>query len=230
MTGVQTYVKRFTTMLTGHACPENASEMAAYMKNLFPFLGIKKPERMILEKEFFSEYGLPAIGDAPDIIRSLWNVPYRECQYSAMRIADALRKKLEPEHLDLLEYLITNKSWWDTVDLVASHLVGDLLTRHSGLIPETNTRWIKSGNIWLQRSALLFQLGYKNHTDRALLASNIRTLALEKEFFITKAIGWILREYSKTDPVWVKQFVNQESLQPLSRREALKVIHRSHNL
>ena len=124
------------------------------------------------------------------------------------------------------EFMIINKSWWDTVDMIASHLVGTHFKRFPGLIPAYTEKWMASGNFWLQRTALLFQLKYKKETDVELMSDLIKRLAGEKEFFIRKAIGWVLREYSKTDPEIVINFVENQQLSNLSRTEALKVNNR----
>jgi len=117
------------------------------------------------------------------------------------------------------------------VDGLAGWLIGDLFKRHPGLILPTTRDWMDSGNIWLQRSCLLFQLKYKRDTDLDLLFGFIATLSDHKSFWIRKAIGWILREYSKTDPSTVQKFVDAHpGLSGLSKREALKVINRAKNL
>ena len=70
----------------------------------------------------------------------------------------------------------------------------------------------------------MFQKSYKKDTDTELLSKYILNCNKSKEFFIQKAIGWSLREYAKTNPSWVKEFVNNNTLAPLSKREALKHI------
>jgi 3-methyladenine DNA glycosylase AlkD len=131
-------------------------------------------------------------------------------------------RKVEELWIDHYEYMITSKSWWDTVDFVAATLAGNYFRVFSHRILPVTGRWMKSGNIWLQRSCLLFQLKYRKETNTTLLTSFILPLAASREFFIAKAIGWALREYSKTDPGWVREFVKNHPLQTLSRKEALK--------
>lgn len=120
--------------------------------------------------------------------------------------------------------MVTHKSWWDTVDFIAAKLMGEYFTK----FPEQRAiyvkKWIDSNNIWLQRCALLFQLKYKENLDTALLGAVINSLLGSKEFFINKAIGWILREYSKTNPNWVMEFANKTALGNLSKKEALRWI------
>ncbi|MGM0479215.1 MAG: DNA alkylation repair protein [Bacteroidota bacterium] len=137
------------------------------------------------------------------------------------------KKHYQNRDITFFESLITEHSWWDSIDFIAPKIVG----AHFLMFPEERRgkvdRWIKSGNIWLQRSAVLFQLKYKDKLDRELLSHIIHQLKDEKEFFIRKAIGWMLREYSKVDADWVQQFLRNTRLQPLSEREALKWIQRT---
>lgn len=113
-------------------------------------------------------------------------------------------------------------SWWDTIDVIAPKILGSWFKRYPEHIKPTITRWLKSDNIWLQRSCVLFQLKYKEKTNTQLLSSVIDQLKDSKEFFLRKSIGWVLREYAKTDAEFVKDFVNSRELSPLSRREATK--------
>ena len=120
--------------------------------------------------------------------------------------------------------MITHKSWWDTVDFIAANLVGPYFKSFPGQREKITGKWLSSNNMWLQRSVLLFQLKYKDSLDTDFLADTIHSLTGSEEFFINKAIGWILREYSKTNPQWVRQFVQATSLHPLSKREGLRLI------
>ena len=210
--------------------PDRASQMKKYMKDQFDFYGIATPDRRAMMKAHIKEYALPDWSQIDLISRSLWEADERECQFTLLDLMNRLKKKLGPDHLPLLEYLITTKSWWDTVDGLAGWLIGDLFKRHPGLILPTTREWMDSGNIWLQRSCLLFQLKFKRDTDLDLLFGFITVLSDHKSFWIRKAIGWILREYSKTDPSAVQQFVDAHpGLSGLSKREALKVINRAKN-
>ena len=173
------------------------------------------------------EFGFPDWSDINELSKSLWELDERECQYTLVDLLNRMKKNLGPEDLPLLEYLITTKSWWDTVDGIAGWLAGELFRRHPELIVPNTGRWMKSGDIWLQRSCLLFQLNYKIDTDLDLLYGFIMELSGHKSFWIRKAIGWVLREYSKTDPDAVREFVDvHPELSGLSKREALKVIKR----
>lgn len=200
--------------------------MKKYMKEKFSFLGIKSPERRALTRAFYKNYTRPDINNIENIVRQLWKMEEREFQYFAMELVEKELKKMGRYDIQLFEYFIVNKSWWDTVDFIAANLVGKHLLNFPGLIEQMNKKWISSENMWLNRTALLFQLKYKNDMDAKLLKQNILKCRDSKEFFIRKAIGWVLREYSKTNPVWVSEFVDSITLSPLSKREALKWINR----
>ncbi|PLX14987.1 MAG: DNA alkylation repair protein, partial [Marinilabiliales bacterium] len=157
-----------------------------------------------------------------EIIKWCWQQNEREYQYFAMEFLSLRLKKSAANIIELYEYMIVEKSWWDTVDFISAVLVGDYFKRFPNQINTITEKWISSNNIWLQRSCLLFQLKYKSNTDVNLMESFIVQLLGSKEFFIDKAIGWILREYSKTNPHLVLDIVQKYSLSGLSHREALK--------
>lgn len=220
------YAGRLQARLRSHANPDLAGPMQDYMRGQFAFLGIKSPERAALVRQFLQENGVPEDGELEKVVRELWAQPEREFQYAALTLLGKRSKTADASRIELLEELITTKSWWDTVDELAGHAVGELFTRFPGLIPVRTQRWMASNSMWLQRTALLFQLRYKERTDAALLFDLIRQCADSKEFFIRKAIGWALREYSKTDEAAVRRFVAETALSPLSIREALKYADR----
>jgi 3-methyladenine DNA glycosylase AlkD len=143
-----------------------------------------------------------------------------------MDLLDRMCREVTPEFVPLFEHLVTTKSWWDTVDGLASHAVGNLFQRFPEIRDEHINRWRKSDDFWLRRVTLLFQLSYKTELDEALLFSLILENKESDEFFIQKAIGWVLREYSKTNATAVTNFVNNQQLAPLSQREALKWLNR----
>lgn len=208
-----------------HADPVNAAPMKKYMRGQFEYLGIKTPQMAALRREFINEHGLPSVRDLDRIARELWSLPQREFQYLAVGMIDRMEKQLEEDFIVTLEHLITHKSWWDTVDTLASHSVGAMFRRFPKVRTKYLKKWRKSENFWLRRTTLLFQLGYKEETDFDLLCDLIRENLGSDEFFINKAIGWALRQYAWTNPAPVKKFVRAtKELHPLSRREALKNI------
>nr|WP_257985784.1 DNA alkylation repair protein [Bacillus sp. M6-12] len=203
---------------------ENAGPMAAYMKNLFPFFGIKSPDRRRLLGQFFQETGMVKKPFSEAFVRELWSYPERELQYSAMDYMIKFAKKLEKGHISLLKELIEQKSWWDSVDAIASNVVGPVAAKYPELIDEYIDVWYKHSNMWLRRTAILFQLKFKEKTDEERLYRYILWNADSGEFFIQKAIGWALREYSKTNPESVREFIGSHTLSKLSVREGSKYI------
>lgn len=218
------YIENLAKIYSTHQNPDNALTMKKYMRNQFEFLGIKTPERNILDKQFLSTEGLPQYEDLSIILKMLWQKPEREFQYFGMFLMEKFIKKIQEEDVLLLEWLITNKSWWDTVDLIASHLIGGYFKKYPQNISTQTQQWMKSENIWLQRTCILFQLQYKDKIDVDLLFDLIEELKEKKEFFIQKAIGWALRQLSKTKPALVQNFVENSALAKLSTKEALKHI------
>lgn len=218
------YLSNLIQEFQKHADPSYAVSMKKYMKNHFDFYGIRSPLRKEIGRDHIRICGLPDPEQFEDIIHDCWNHPQRELQYFALELAGRMAKKAELCRIDLYEYMILGKSWWDSVDYIAPNLVGVHFKAFPDAIEPYTSRWMESRNMWLQRACLLFQLKYKQETDLELLTQFIKQLEGSKEFFINKAIGWILREYSKTNATWVIDYVNKNAnnLAPLSYREALK--------
>lgn len=225
---MHSYLVPLTQLFEQAADPENALPMQKYMRDQFEFLGIKSPLRKQLFKQFLTSYGLPAVDQLDLICRDLWALPTREYQYTAIDLLDKMARKLTPAFVPLIEYLIVTHSWWDTVDILAGHAVSNMFARFPEQRDTHITRWRTSENMWLRRTTLLFQLHYKHNTDTNLLFALIEENQDSTEFFIQKAIGWALRQYSKTDATAVINFVNSHTLAPLSHREALKWLNRKH--
>ncbi len=220
------YIKTLENEFQRNANAENAVGQKAYMKNRFDFYGIKTPIRREISKPFLQKQYLPEKKDLEPIIKILWNKPQREFQYFAQELCFKYSKQFELKDIELFEFMIVDKSWWDTVDFIAAKIAGAYFKTFPEQIIQFNENRLMSENIWLQRTALLFQLKYKDSTDTALLSYIINSLTGSKEFFINKAIGWVLREYGKTNPDWVTEFVNKTDLAPLSRKEALRIIQK----
>lgn len=204
-----------------------AKGQSAYMKNHFAFFGIKSPERKVLQRPYFLKNQRPDKSSLPHVIKSLWAEPQRELHYCGQELALKYVHNQEDKDILLYEHMITHKSWWDTVDFISSNLVGHYFKIYQNKRWETCQKWLESGNIWLQRSTVLFQLKYKDKVDTKLLEHNIKYLLDSDEFFINKSIGWMLREYSKTNPDWVIEFTTKNKLDKLSQREALKWLNKN---
>lgn len=201
------------------------AQQSAYMKNHFPFLGIKKPLRDAHQKGIFQQFPPDSEEELIEVINCLWKYEQREYHYAALDFAHHNRKLLSPAIFVTFEALIRQKSWWDSVDFIAANLVGTLAQKHPELA-KTMDRWIQDDNMWIRRTALLFQLKWKTKTDADRLFRYCKLTMHEKEFFIRKAIGWALREYSKTNPTAVKIFIanHENQMSGLSKREGSKLL------
>jgi len=222
---VQEYINTLKTEFENNANSEIAAKQKAYMRNKFEFYGLKAAERRTVQKPFLVKEFLPPKVDLETYVKTLWHKPEREYHHVAQELAFKYIKKLEKKDIKLYEYMITQQSWWDTVDYIATKLVGAYIKKYPEERDKCVARWLASGNIWLQRTALIFQLKYKDDLDAKFMGETIHALLGSKEFFINKAIGWVLREYSRTDPEWVQDFVTKTpELNGLSRREALRLM------
>lgn len=203
--------------------------MQAYMKSEMPYLGVHVPQVKRSAREIFSLYPLPSFEAWRDAVLALWRgARYREERYMAIELAGyrRCREFRTMDALPMYEEMITTGAWWDYVDSIASHRLGELLRSYPERMGGVLREWAQSDDIWKRRSAILAQLGFNAETDLLLLYDCIRPSLGEKEFFLRKAIGWALRQYAKTDAAEVRRFVTQyaEQLSPLSKREALKTI------
>lgn len=204
------------------ANPEKATPMSAYMRDQFSFLGIPTPERRKLSRDFLKAMSKKAIDW--DFVHKCWEQPEREFQYLAKDYLASLKSTLTTADIPTLRDLVVRKSWWDTVDGLDA-IIGDIALRFPE-INETLLQWSKDENLWLRRIAIDHQLGRKDKTNTQLLEQIIISNLGEKEFFINKAIGWSLRDYSKTNPDWVRDFIerHRNEMAALSIREASKYI------
>jgi 3-methyladenine DNA glycosylase AlkD len=220
------FVKGIQKSFQIHANPELAVGMKAYMLHQFEFLGIKAPLRDQLTNSYLKLNRLENWESLELVVKELWALPQREFQYFAIDVFQKHKSLWTVNSVDLMEYCISEKSWWDSVDGIASEWLGTYFIQFPRLVPKIPNKWNKSDNMWLQRSSILFQKAYKVNTNQELLTKYILHCKDSQEFFIRKAIGWALREYSKTNPVWVSQFVAKNTLSNLSVREALKRINK----
>lgn len=201
---------------------DDARAMKAYMRGRFEFLGVKTPARRKAAKAFFKKHGGADIDWR--FVRQAWEHPFREMQYAALDYLETRKNLLCPGDLPQLKKLAQTKSWWDTIDFL-DRLVGGIIAG----FPETRPvilQWSRDEDIWLRRLAIDHQLLRKDRTDQHLLEQILVNNLNQTEFFINKAIGWALRDYSKTNPVWVKNFIRQHhgKMAPLSIREASKYL------
>lgn len=227
-TGLATdVVERLVGAFQPAADPDRAPAMAAYMKGRFEFLGITAPERRALAKAALAGLAAPTEDDVAAVALACWALDAREYQYAAADYCVRHVRRCSPAFLPVAQHLITTKSWWDTVDVLAARVVGPLVAATPALRADMD-HWLVSDDRWLARSALLHQLGYKDATDADWLFAACLRRAADTDFFLRKAIGWVLREYSKTDEAAVRRFVadHDTELSGLSKREALKWLDR----
>ncbi len=205
--------------------PENAVSMSKYMKNNFQFFGIKTEERRRIFKNIWTENKKEVSENTREIALSLYSKKGRELHYCAIEILiKNLKNNYIKEDILLIEKLITTNSWWDSIDFLSKYLLGNYLLQFPEEKDSVIDKFSSSENMWLNRSAILFQLGYKEKTNFDLLKLVCEKHKMSAEFFIQKAIGWALREYAKTDPEAVSNFVSSSNLKKLSEKEALKNI------
>ena len=195
----------------------------AYMKDIAPFLGVKTPERRRLFKEIYRELPVPTSKELGETARGLWKLREREYHYAACDLIDFFIESADKNFLkDYVEYLITQKSWWDTVDTLGSVAISPLTIKYPSI--SLMRSWNKSSNMWLNRAAIQHQRGRKTNTDIPLLLEFLNTHASESEFFIAKAIGWALRDLSRVNNSEVKKFLKAHpELNRVAVREAQKL-------
>lgn len=217
------FIKSLETAFQEKCNAENAFAMAKYMRNHFSFFGIKTEDRRQIFKATWKENHQEIAENPKEIAWELFTKQQRELHYCAIEIlTKELKGKYKKDDIHLIEKLIITNSWWDSVDTIAKNILGEYLLEHPLQIENVIERFSNSKNMWLNRSAILFQLGYKQKTNFDLLKSECEKHKNSNEFFIQKAIGWALREYAKTNPEAVKNFVVNNNLKPLSKKEALK--------
>ena len=206
-----------------HKNEEQAQKMSKYMLNKFEYIGIKTPERRKIFKNFFKEYKNEEKIDW-EFVNKCWENKYREFQYIAADYLKNMKDKLTIDDIPKLKQLILKKSWWDTIDNL-DMTIGALALKDSN-VNKILLEWSLDENIWLRRIAIDHQLLRKEKTNTELLEKILKNNLGQAEFFINKAIGWALRDYSKTNPEWVKNFIeeNKEKMAKLSIKEASKYL------
>ncbi len=205
------------------AHPDKAAGMAAYMKHHFVYIGVPKPERESVQKPFLAQVKAYSTSELHELALLLWERPERELHYAAMDFLKANKKKWNLDSLAVFEQMNGTHSWWDSVDMIAAGLIGPWFLQ-TGTDPRPyGERWRDSNQLWFQRVSIIFQLTYKEKTDWKLMQDMIIPLIPHPDFFIRKAIGWALRQYARTEPQRVIDFVNShQQLSNLSKKEALK--------
>ena len=197
------------------------------MKSTMPYLGVTSVPLREVCRAAFAEWGLDAFDDWRDTARALWfEASFREERYTALELVGARRYAAfrTLDALPLYRELVVAGAWWDLVDGLATHETGDLLRAYPDEMRPRLVEWSVGDDMWLRRTSIICQVGFKRGTDRDLLYTCIEPSLDSREFFLRKAIGWALREYAKAEPEAVRAYVeaNAARLSGLSKREALK--------
>lgn len=215
------FIRLCQEMFTQEANPVQAEKMSAYLKGHFTLLGIRSPDRRKLQKHLNPEFPAKDFEAARAIVFGLWELEEREYHYYAQELYEKAHRVWPAEALEDIERLISERSWWDTVDFMASHLAGKYFTKYPDMT-ERLDQWNEGDHLWLQRSSIIYQLFYKEKTDEKRLFQYILRHKNSKEFFLQKAMGWALRQYGRVNADAVLAFVEEHELPRLSQREALK--------
>lgn len=202
--------------------------MQAYMKSTMPYLGVAATPMRKALKQVFATYTLSSTEQWQQDVLYLWkHAEFREERYAALALCGDKRTRewQVPEVLPMYEHLIVTGAWWDYVDDVGIHRVGQqLLRNHPKPMKKKMLEWSKCDDLWKRRTSIICQVGAKENTDLELLYECIERAKDSKEFFLRKAIGWALRDYAWVDPKEIQRYVraNESTLSGLSKREALK--------
>lgn len=220
---MHSYIKEISKIYKSNADTNNAAGAKAYLLHQFEFYGIKTPLRRTLCKAFYTTHPINSHEDLAIIVKECFSQPQREIHYFAIELVGYHKQLWSKKTIPLIEWMITHKSWWDSVDSTNSHVISKFFLKYPEYIAPFTQKWNRSNDKWLKRMSILFQLTYKNKTNTKLLKEYIEYCIHEEDFFIRKAIGWALRAYAYTDAKWVIHFVKTHpQLSPLSVREALK--------
>lgn len=222
--GMNNPVDLFVSELKAQASPKKKPAMEAYMKGRFSFLGVMNAERKAIQKDHFPLWKKDKTLDPMQIALLLWEQPDRECQYAAMDWMKTCSLWKIPGSIRYFENWVLDRSWWDSVDFLATTCIGGYFLKFPNERDKWIEKWNASPDFWLNRCTLLFQLKYKKQVDTDLLFALIDTHKDQKEFFIRKAIGWALRELSKSQPGLVRDYLERTKLSGLSVREASKYL------
>lgn len=213
-------VERIRVSLREAGDPGRAAGQQAYMKSSMPFLGIRVPEVRRITRDVVGRETDPGV--LLSAARSLWDrATHREERYAAQAVLTGRALTGDRAAVPLIEHMVRTGRWWDFTDELTGRMAA-LHDRHPLDTAALVRAWSADDDMWMRRLAILSQLGRRERVDRQLLADVIDANIGDGDFFVRKAIGWALRDVSRTDPDWVRDFVAARELSPLSRREALK--------
>ncbi len=212
--------------LKAAAIPEKAPEMAAYMKTEMPFYGVPAPARKLIVRDLKKKFVPQDAQEHSAYIQALWALPHREEKYVAIDLAKAWKDWIDADHLSLYRQWIEEGAWWDLVDDIAYYLVGGAYLKDREKVGPIMDEWITDPHLWIRRAAIICQLRHKKETDAVRLYDYCLRSAHEKDFFIRKAIGWALRQYSRSEPESVHEFLttHRKDLSNLSFKEGSRIL------
>ena len=201
----------------------NSIAMKKYMRDMFDFYGIAAPKRKELYNEFIKNEKKTKVIDW-DFLDLCYKDNHREFQYLVYDYLLSMKQYVTYEDISRIKKYIVTKPWWDTIDFLCK-VIGNVGLRDNR-VKDLMIEWSKEDNIWIKRTAIEHQLNLGDKIDKELLEKIIINCLGTDEFFINKAIGWSLRDYSKVNPTWVKEFINKykSQLNDISIKEASKYI------
>lgn len=217
------FTQEILLALRAIANEEEAHEMSKKAREQFDFLGVKLVPRREVTYPIFDKNPPKNDVELVSRIEDMWAQPYREIQYAACDYLFRHRNMLGGQHLVFLKKLIKTRAWHDTVDTLASCILGDLVWR----LPVLRTKiasWIRDPNIWIRRSVIIFQIQYKDHTDWELLRQFCLSCAKDDDYYIRNGIRRALSEYARINPTEVRRFVQDNTFAEQTTQEILRWI------
>jgi 3-methyladenine DNA glycosylase AlkD len=220
-------VTRIRAALGAQADPERAAAQQRYMKSAMPYRGLTMSLVRTTVRQELSGLRWDHRSDWEDTLLALWDeAAFREERYAGLALARhrSARAFQDPDAIPLYGHLVVTGAWWDLVDEIATHLVGDVLLAHRDEVTPVVRAWARDDDLWLRRTAVLCQVRHRERTDTDLLRAVVEANLDDPSFWLRKAIGWALRSHAHTDPGWVRAEVAAAGgrISGLSRREALK--------
>ena len=216
-----------TDELRAVARPERATQEKAYLKSDLEFLGATVWEiRRVVQA--FAKGATPLTHDRlVALVEALWAEPVHERRMAAVVLLELYPKLLTPADLGLIERLLRESLTWALVDGLAGDVVGGILAASPAEVTPVLDRWATDADFWIRRSSLLAELQpLRKGADLAPFLRRADAMLDEKEFFIRKAIGWVLREVSKRRPdevtAWLAPRTDRAS--GVTMREAVKYL------
>ncbi len=229
---IKTFREKLVSQFADLGDPQRAQYQQSYMKTEMLFWGIRTPEVRKIVSTLISEYQIETAEKWDELIEYVWdNASRREEWYAAIEILNHQKFKqwVLPDHIVLIEKMVVEGAWWEIVDPIATHGVNRMLLNKQEETERILLDWAQAGNIWKRRAAILTQLLSKKKMDWNLQQEIMGHSLLEKEFFLQKAIGWVLRQYSRTDPQRVMDYFTQNEgrMSPLAQKEGMKLIRKN---